>query len=52
MIRKQSQKIIVVVGPTASGKSDLALRLAKLAQGLRPASYESKGTELAEVLNL
>ena len=29
MIRKQSQKIIVVVGPTSSGKSDLAIKIAK-----------------------
>jgi len=29
MIRKQSQKIIVVVGPTSSGKSDLAIKIAQ-----------------------
>ncbi len=31
--KTQLPKIIVILGPTASGKSDLALRLSKLAQG-------------------
>lgn len=30
---KERSRIVVIVGPTASGKSDLALQLAKLAQG-------------------
>lgn len=33
MAKSQRHKLIVIVGPTASGKSALALRLAKLAQG-------------------
>ena len=33
MIRKQSQKIIVVVGPTSSGKSDLAIKIAQKFNG-------------------
>jgi len=40
------QKLIVVVGPTASGKSDLALRLAKLAQGKAFRKYGINGAEI------
>ena len=40
-------KIIVIVGPTASGKSALALRLAKLAQGKRfQKKYGVRGAEI------
>ena len=33
MLMKKRNKILVIVGPTATGKTDLALRLASLAQG-------------------
>lgn len=39
-------KIIVIIGPTASGKSDLALRLAKLAQGKAFRKYGVNGAEI------
>ncbi len=39
-------KIIVVAGPTSSGKSDLALRLAKLAQGKQFKKYGITGAEI------
>ncbi|MBI4158018.1 MAG: tRNA (adenosine(37)-N6)-dimethylallyltransferase MiaA [Candidatus Yanofskybacteria bacterium] len=41
-------KVIVIVGPTASGKSDLALRLAKLTQG-KP--FKKKGCNGAEIIS-
>ncbi|MBI2674802.1 MAG: hypothetical protein HYX22_03675 [Candidatus Yanofskybacteria bacterium] len=51
-------KIIVIVGPTASGKSDLALRLAKLAPsfakvsaGKQSKAYEKKGVSGAEIIS-
>lgn len=40
------QKIVVIVGPTASGKSDLALRLARLAQGKLLKKMGIKGAEI------
>ena len=43
------QKIVVVVGPTASGKSDLAIRLAKLAQGKTFKKYGILGAEMVSV---
>ncbi len=42
------QKIIVIVGPTASGKSDLALRLAKLIQGKQ---FKKMGINGAEIIS-
>jgi tRNA dimethylallyltransferase len=41
-------KIIVIVGPTASGKSDLALRLAKLTQGKL---FKKRGINGAEIIS-
>lgn len=45
---KTAEKILVIVGQTASGKSDLALRLAKLAQG-KP--FKNKGVLGAEIIS-
>lgn len=47
-INSQSSKLIVIVGPTASGKSALALRLAKLAQG-KP--FKKQGIDGAEIIS-
>ncbi len=41
-------KLIVIVGPTASGKSALAIRLAKLAQG-KP--FKKQGIDGAEIIS-
>src|SRR3989344_3388133 len=46
MQRGNSPKILVIVGPTASGKSDLAIRLAKLAHGKPFKKYGIFGTEI------
>lgn len=45
---KTAEKILVIVGQTASGKSDLALRLAKFAQG-KP--FKNKGVLGAEIIS-
>ena len=44
----ECKKIIVIVGPTASGKSDLALRFAKLAQGKL---FKKRGINGAEIIS-
>lgn len=41
-----NNKIIIIVGPTASGKSDLALRLAKLAKGKAFKKKNINGSEI------
>lgn len=47
MAKINQNKIVVIVGPTASGKSDLALRLAKLAQGTAfKKKYSTGGAEI------
>ena len=46
MANGKQPKILVIVGPTASGKSDLALRLAKLAQGKLFQKYGIFGAEI------
>lgn len=46
--KPKKSKVVVVVGPTASGKSDLALRLAKLAQG-KP--FKKMGILGAEIIS-
>ena len=48
MIKIKLPKIIVIVGPTASGKSALALRLAKLAQGK---AFKKAGILGAEIIS-
>jgi len=42
------KKVLVVVGPTASGKSDLAIRLARLAHGKR---FKKLGINGAEIIS-
>ncbi len=44
----RNQKVIVIVGPTASGKSDLAIRLAKLIQS-KP--FKERGVLGAEIIS-
>ena len=48
MAKDNLPKIIVVIGPTASGKSDLALRLTKLAQGK---AFKKAGITSAEIIS-
>lgn len=48
MIGNKVKKVIVIVGPTASGKSDLALQLAKLAQGK---AFKKSGICGAEIIS-
>ncbi len=44
----KENKIVIIVGPTASGKSNLALRLAKLAQGK---AFKKAGINGAEIIS-